>query len=291
MCWQRQHGQPFGLCRAVRHRHRVDLHYGQDDFANQGQLVRTLSRERAKDMASDYAPEPERRFAERRGITFRERVAELVRKVPEKVRGMLEGLRLQGERRTEPVRSTQDEARQARRTIVQRHARAVASVFESFDKGHTADPDQVQEIRDARRDLNALREHASLDLEAAYKKDPSLAKEAAGGTFTRAMRAMQLEAEIRNDPARRADRFVERWNALSRQADNAYVVGDVAARKSAQNEMAGMARSLERDPQLESRLAARKAQLGISIDTGRRLGVELAFSHGIDFGRGRGIGR
>lgn len=73
---------------------------------------------------------------------------------------------------------------------------------------------------------------------------------------------MQLEAEIRTDPRVRADRFVERWNKLSGQADRAYVTGDFAARKSVQNEMVGMAKSLERDPQLESLLAARKAELG-----------------------------
>ncbi|MFZ5747861.1 MAG: Ti-type conjugative transfer relaxase TraA [Pseudomonadota bacterium] len=274
-----------------RHRDRVDLHYGNDDFADQGRLVRTLSRDRAKDMASDYAPEPERQFAERRGITFRERVVELVRKVPEKVRGMFDGLRLPVERALEPARSAEDEARQTRRLIVQRHARAVVSIFDGFYKGDAANPDQVQEISEARKDLNAIREHASHDLETAYKKDPPLASEAAGGNFTRAMRAMQLEAEIRTDPARRADRFVERWNKLSGVADRAYVTGDIAGRKSAQNEMVGMAKSLERDPQLESLLAARKVEMGISIDTGRRLGAELAFNHGIDFGRGRGLGR
>jgi Ti-type conjugative transfer relaxase TraA len=274
-----------------RQRERVDLHYGQEDFADQGRLVRTLSRDRAKDLASDYSAEPERQFAERRGITFRERVAELVRKLPEKVRDMFEGLRLPIQRPAEPVRSPEDEAREARRNVVQRHARVVVGIFESFDQGHAADPDQVKEIREARKDLNALREHASLDLETAYKKDPSLAREAAGGSFTRAMRAMQLEAEIRTDPARRADRFVEHWNRLSSQADRAYVNGDIALRKSAHNEMAGMAKSLERDPQLESLLAARKVELGISVDTGRRLGAELAFNHGIDFGRGRGLGR
>jgi hypothetical protein len=274
-----------------RHRDRVDLHYGQDDFADQGTLVRTLSRNRAKDMASDYSREPERQFAERRGITFRERVAELARKVPEKARGMFDGLRLPVERPAEPTRSTEDEARHARRNFVQRHARAVVSLFESFDKGDAASPDQVQEIRGARRDLNALREHASLDLETAYKKDPSLARDAAAGNFTRAMRAMQLEAEIRANPTLRAERFVERWNKLSGLADRAYVIGDIAGRKSAQNEMAGMAKSLERDPQMESILATRKVELGISIDTGRRLGAELAFNYGIDFGNGRGLGR
>jgi Ti-type conjugative transfer relaxase TraA len=273
-----------------RHRDRLDLHYGNDDFADQGRLVRTLSRDRAKDMASDYAREPERKFAERRGISFRERVAELIRTVPEKVRGMFDGLRLPVERAVEPARSLEEEARQARRNIVARHARAVVSIFESFDKGHAADPGQEQDIREARKDLNALREHASHDLETAYNKDPSLASEAIGGNFTRAMRAMQLEAEVRADPTLHADGFVERWNKLSGQADRAYVKGDFATRKSAQKEMAGMAKSLERDPQLESLLAARKVELGISVDTGRRLGAELAFNHGIDFGRGRGFG-
>ena len=78
-----------------RHRDGMDLHYGRDDFAGQDRLVRTLSRDRAKDMASDYERlDPAQGYAERRGITFRERVAEIVRKVvPEKVRGMFDGLR------------------------------------------------------------------------------------------------------------------------------------------------------------------------------------------------------
>ncbi len=37
-----------------RHRDGVDLHYGRDDFADHDRLAVTLSRERGKDMASDY---------------------------------------------------------------------------------------------------------------------------------------------------------------------------------------------------------------------------------------------
>ncbi len=58
-----------------RHRDGMDLHYGRDDFAGQDQLTRTLSRDRAKDMATDYErTDPVQSYAERRGITFRERV-------------------------------------------------------------------------------------------------------------------------------------------------------------------------------------------------------------------------
>jgi Ti-type conjugative transfer relaxase TraA len=78
-----------------RHRDGVELHYGRDDFASQERLRRTLSRDRAKDMASDYdRADPIQGYAERRGITFRERVVEIVRRVvPEKVRDMFDGLR------------------------------------------------------------------------------------------------------------------------------------------------------------------------------------------------------
>src|SRR3546814_17324018 len=51
-----------------RHRDSAQLHYGCDDFADQSRLVRTLSRGRAKDMASDYM----RDFADRRAIMLRE---------------------------------------------------------------------------------------------------------------------------------------------------------------------------------------------------------------------------
>ncbi|HWX32378.1 MAG TPA: hypothetical protein VNZ53_33730, partial [Steroidobacteraceae bacterium] len=65
----------------------------------------------------------------------------------------------------------------------------------------------------------------------------------------------------------------------------------IAGYKATRSAMGDMAKSLERDPQLESILANRKRDLGIAFESGRRrLGLELAFSHGIDLGRGRGIG-
>src|SRR3546814_18325275 len=49
-----------------RHRDGMALHYGRDDFKDQDKLVRTLSRERAKDMATDYdKADPARSFAGR----------------------------------------------------------------------------------------------------------------------------------------------------------------------------------------------------------------------------------
>tara|TARA_R110001606_G_scaffold399303_1_gene584218 strand:+ start:17929 stop:20451 length:2523 start_codon:yes stop_codon:yes gene_type:complete len=72
-----RHSAYVGL---TRHRDEVQLHYGRDDFADQSKLVRTLSRERAKDMAGDY-PLPDaaaRGFAERRDFRFGEMARDMV---------------------------------------------------------------------------------------------------------------------------------------------------------------------------------------------------------------------
>jgi hypothetical protein len=280
-----------------RHRDGVDLHYGQDDFADQGKLVRTLSRGRGKDMASDYArdSDPERAFAERRGITFRERVVELIEKVvPEKVRGMFDGLQLRVSepepRAPEPQATPEPSIGAVRKRAFVRHAQAVDDIFETQDAGGRATPEQRRELAEARRDLDALRDDSSRDAEAAYKRDPTLANEAANGAPERARRAMLFEGELRTDPSRRADRFVERWNKLEGQSQRAYEAGDMQGRKAIRNEMASMAKSLEKDPQMDSLLANRKAELGITFDTGRSLGVELALNHGIDLEHGLGIG-
>ena len=51
-----------------------------------------------------------------------------------------------------------------------------------------------------------------------------------------------------------------------------------------------MAKSLERDAQVESVLRGRKQELGISFETGRQLSHDLASSVGIEMGRGRDLG-
>ncbi|MGJ5175275.1 Ti-type conjugative transfer relaxase TraA [Bradyrhizobium oligotrophicum] len=306
-----------------RHRAGVDLHYGHDDFAHQDRLVRTLSRDRAKDMASDYErADPIQSYAERRGITIRERVAEMLRKVvPEKLRDMFDGLRSPGEmpgpdlgRRPEretperersgahaerrdiqaPERKlaedSEKELRRARTRALKRHARAVDAIFTVQETGGVASADQVKELQKARQAFEEVRPYGSRDAEAAYKKNPELAREAAGGQVNRAIRALQLETELRVNPSRRTDRFVEDWQKLDQASLRQYQAGDISGYRTTRSAMGDMARSLERDPQLESLLENRKHELGIAFESGRRLGLELALSHGIDLGRGRGLG-
>ena len=307
-----------------RHRHGVDLHYGRDDFVSQDRLVRILSRDRSKDMASDYQQaDPAQDYAERRGITFRERVervVEIVKQAPAKVRGMFDGLRLpaapldratpaagdvqgperenaQGaaRRRTDAPERTvaadpETALRQARTDALKRHARAVDAIFSAEDAGGKASPEQVKELQEARKVFEEVRPYGSHDAEAAYIKDPDLAREAGSGRVNRAIRALQLETEIRTDPKLRADLFVERWQKLDQTSQRQYQAGDMSGYKATRSVMGAMAKSLERDPQIESILASRKVELGIWMESGHRLGAALAFAHGIDLGRGRGIG-
>ncbi|MET3521904.1 Ti-type conjugative transfer relaxase TraA [Mesorhizobium abyssinicae] len=297
-----------------RHREGMDLHYSCDDFANQDRLTRTLSRDRAKDMASDYErADPAQRYAERRGITFRERVAEIVRRVvPERLRNMFDGRRPSADGATDFVATRRPEReemrrksaapardrtedpetalRKARTDALVRHARAVDAIFNDEGAGNEASPMLSRELADARKAFDEVRPHGWRDAEAAYVKDPALAREAGGDHVNRAIRALQLETEIRTDPGRRADHFVERWQKLDRASQRQYRAGDMSGYKVTRSAMSDMAKSLERDPQLESILAKRKHDLGITFESGRRLGLELAFNHGVDLGRGRGIG-
>lgn len=300
-----------------RHRDGMDLHYGRDDFANPNRLARTLSRDRSKDMASDY--EPAQAYAERRSISFRDRAAKIVRKiVPEQVRerigGMFDGLRLPAastdratpdtgelkESEKERVLDADTEAalRKARTDALVRHARATDTIIEAKRLGLMPSAEQRRELGAARDAFDAVRPHGWQDAESAYSKDNSLAHEAGTGRIGRTVRALQLETEIRTgrdadtgvSPSSRANRFVERWQKLDQTSQRQYEDGDYSGYKSTRRAMGDMASSLKRDPQLESLLGNRKRELGISFDSGRHLGDEIAFHAGIDLGRGRGIG-
>jgi Ti-type conjugative transfer relaxase TraA len=319
-----------------RHRDRMDLHYASDDFPTRDRLVRTLSRDRAKDMASDYEQaDPARSYAERRGITFSERVVDIVRRiVPEKLRDrigdLLDGVRSAGDvepgrgrgrnpgreevgaqsedvgpkpqrdasvngvsREMDAPMDAEAEIRRARTQALVRHARAIDAILRTKDVDGQGSLEQMRELRDARNAFEKVRAHGWCDAEAAYMKNPELVREAGAGRVNRVVLALQLETEIRtgldSDPSRRAERFVERWQKLDRTSVGQYQAGDMSGYQATRSAMSDMAKSLERDPQLESLLANHKKALGIQVESGRRLGVELMFNHGISVGRGIGL--
>jgi Ti-type conjugative transfer relaxase TraA len=269
-----------------RHRDDVDLHYGRDDFADEGNLVRTLSRERAKDMASDYA----RDFADRRQIILSVPTVEKAVSAPP--RGRFAGLRLSagGPELAQPSKAPAFEPSSGLPDAVTRHARIIRALRFARSVGEPATVAQRQEFAASREGLGAIRHHAALDLETAFSNEPGLIREAADGRTAATIRAMQLEAELRVDPQLRADTFVQRWQALERQRRMLLRDREDTRANAVGDRMLGMAKSLERDPQVESILRNRKAQLGLPEMPGRSVGQSLADFVGGSRSRGLGIG-
>ncbi len=295
-----------------RHREAVDVHYGKDDFASQSKLVRTLGRERGKDMASDY------------------KVAEAT-KVAEPKRSMFDGLKLTVSR--EPLR---EEAPKLRRTVglsdvrvsaralataaapsaldkaVERFARVTKEIVDVRRAGGKELPHELDAYRKARQELDALRPGGARDLREAFGKSYKLASEAAAGRTAGAIAAMDSAVAARaakraaeRAPAERAAReqvrqaaaarrltaeaekraelFVASWkkeSALARKAPT------YAARDEARANLNDMAKSLHRDPQLESLLQNRRADLGLKPSATGSLSHDLQQY----LGRGRGMG-
>jgi len=268
-----------------RHRDGVELYYGRDDFPDQGRLVRTLSRDRAKDMASDYA----RDFADRRAIVLPSpaQVASerTIPTEPPRQRGMFEGLKL----RVPPITALEQGAPSLLPSAVQRYARATADILKLRGQGIDELPHQRVALDAAGGALNVLRQDGARDLRNAFARDRGLIDEAANGRTTAAIRAMMLENEVRNDPAFRADRFVEDWRKLRSQHQALSRVGDDAGMRRVQSDMGAMAKSLERDAQVESLLKKRLPELGMRAPSSASLSHDLQEWLGIS--RSRGLGR
>ena len=277
-----------------RHRDGVQLHYGRDDFAGQRQLVRTLGRERAKDMASDYARDPDearRVFAGLRGLSGEIRLPDAPDKgdAPQR-RGMFDGLRLSRApaASNEPLTSDRTLSR-----AVERAARSVQAISQAQAKGAPILEHQRHALDHARKALEDIRPGMSRDMMAAIERNPRLISDAASGRSGPLLAAMAQEARVRADPHLRADRFVERWQGLHAERKRLDRAGDTAGHDKAGKAMENMAKSLERDPQMESVLWGRTRELGMETGMKRTgdLGPELTRGLGLGRTRDRGLER
>src|SRR5690606_16414298 len=156
-----------------RHRSQVDLHYGRDDFADERRLMRTLSRERGKDMASDYAAEQTR-----------------APEPPSPKRDIFARLKLRASPGIE--RAAPDPLAQA----VERFGRAAQDIARMRDQGYDMLPHQREALLKAKDELEALRPDAGEDLRVAMNQDHSLIGEAAEGKTQRAVRAMTMQRDM-----------------------------------------------------------------------------------------------
>ncbi|WP_298273090.1 Ti-type conjugative transfer relaxase TraA [uncultured Bradyrhizobium sp.] len=207
-------------------------------------------------------------------------------------RGMFAGLKLDATPATPtPVKAPEQSQDRAFVRAVERASRSSEAVLQSRVSGAPVLEHQKVALERAVQALDQIRPGASDDMVAAYKRDPALLHDAAAGRSGPMIEAMRQEARVRADPHLRAGRFVERWQQLSQDRDRLYRAGDMTGREKAGKEMAGMAKSLERDPQVESILRDRSRELGLEIgmSQSRDLGREL--SRGLEIGRDRGMSR
>ena len=280
-----------------RHRDGVTLHYGRDDFTDQRQLARVLSRDRAKDMACDYtAPSDNdraRAFAERREIRFPELAREIAAKVRDKAKGMFDGFqpRPAPEKASAPEREPATGGKPDQDKAIERYARATADIGRMRAKGLPVLSHQESALRKAGEALDAGRPHAARDLASALRRDPRLIEQAAGGNTGGAARAMAEEQRVRLDPEARAGRFVEAWKAMQRDRAALERAGDRAGAERMRGNMAKVAGAIGRDPQLESALRRRAPELALKLEKDRAIGDALAKSLGPDRERDRGLSR
>jgi Ti-type conjugative transfer relaxase TraA len=275
-----------------RHRETLAVHYGADDFKDRGQFTRTLSRERAKDTTLDYADA----FADRRGLVRSEiRVSPEMARPAERAPSRFAGFKPKPAAAREAGRapSLAPAASQQRPEMtegVRGYARAFADMERMRRDGLPVLPHQDLALKRAEKALSAVSPEAAVDLRSVLSRQRGLAgrvdqpggMEAIGGALAR-------EGQVRRDPQARAERFVESWTRLKTQHAELSGWQNADARRKVEARMKGLAGGLARDPQVESVLAGRRRELGLSPGAmpGRNLVQDLTRSLGL----GRGLGR
>jgi len=298
-----------------RHRDHVELHYARTDFADRERLAARLSRDRSKDMARDYAGQEQERKAEpalqqRAGTEQTERkqgrFAGLRLSVPSFARPPAQDQQAQRDP-TKPALATaqQIDPKPSLDQAVERYARATAEIDRMTRQQLPAlEYQKTAQVRAAQA-LDALPGGSARDLDTAFQRNPGLMAEASIGRTGSAVRAMQLEAEIRANPELRADRFVQSWQQLQAQRGRLTGSSNREARQQVEGQMRAMAKGLEKDHELGSALSKRGNQLigkqwsrewspGVSghdiSEAARTRSIAQQLTHSLERGRDRGMG-
>jgi len=297
-----------------RHRDHVELHYARTDFADRERLAALLSRDRSKDMVRDYAGQEQERKAE-------PALQPPASAEPERKQGRFAGLRLsvpsfakppaQGQQatheHTKPALAAAQhiDAKPSLDQAVERYARATAEIDRMTRQQLPALEYQKTAQARAAQALDALPGGSARDLDTAFQRNPSLMAEATTGRTGSAVRAMQLEAEIRANPELRADRFVQSWQQLQAQRGSLTGSSNREARQQVESQMRAMAKGLEKDHELGNALSKRGNQLigkqwsrewspGVSghdiSEAARTRSIAQQLTHSLERGRDRGLG-
>jgi hypothetical protein len=111
----------------------------------------------------------------------------------------------------------------------------------------------------------------------------------AAGDARGALGVVEWERRYRTDPAFRADEFVKQWRRLGDRHEKFERRGDDRSAHRIAGRMTTLAKTLERDPQVESLLRNRHKDLGVPAYVEGRMSQSLP--EWIGWGRGRGIER
>lgn len=228
-------------------------------------------------------------------------------------RGMFDGLKLKASRtpsspeqrpeREGSLRPAPAQDRLAERarplsaleTAVDRYARAYKSAHQHMREGLPILDMQRQDMREAGQQLDQARPGTHDLMRSALQYDPQIERsmtELSGRErVAQVMDGLKREQSAQQDPNVRAERFVERWQDLKAQRHELRGWQHDQARGKVEGQMQGLAKSLERDPQVESILRNRRQELGIGQQIRQNEGISRELEQSITRGRTLGLGR
>ncbi|MCB5205395.1 Ti-type conjugative transfer relaxase TraA [Neorhizobium sp. T786] len=161
---------------------------------------------------------------------------------------------------------------------VDRYARAYQSIDQHRHEGLPVLDMQRQEMRAAGLGLDQVRDGMEDLMRSTLQYDPGTVRamtELSGRErVAHVIEGLKRENAALADPNVRAERFVERWQELSRQRRELRGWRQDDARAKVESQMDGLIKGLERDPQVDSILRNRRQELGIGQE--QRRGQSIA---------------
>jgi Ti-type conjugative transfer relaxase TraA len=178
---------------------------------------------------------------------------------------------------------------------IDRYARAYESAHRQRSEGLPILDAQRQDLRDAGQQLDQVRPGARELMRSALRYDPDMGRsmtELSGRQRVgQVIERLDHERAMQADPNVRADRFVERWQELQGQREQLRGWQHDEARGKVEGQMQGLAKSLERDPQVESILRNRRQEIGIGQNMRQSEGISRELERSLTRGRSIGLER
>jgi hypothetical protein len=284
--------------RAPRSSQKTGVDLGKDLAADRQQQRRGAAERPELDRAGDNGPQIDQKRPQQ---------------AAKQRRGMFDGLKLNASRtpsspeqrseREGSLRPAPAQGRLAERarplsaleTAVDRYARAYKSAHQHMREGLPILDMQRQDMREAGQQLDQARPGTHDLMRSALQYDPQIERsmtELSGRErVAQVMDGLKREQSAQQDPNIRAERFVERWQDLKAQRHELRGWQHDQARGKVEGQMQGLAKSLERDPQVESILRNRWQELGIGQQIRQNEGISRELEQSITWGRTLGLGR